>query len=176
MIGAVAAFLLYNFRFPWRGHALAFMGNAGSAVLGLAVAWACFRLTQNPGHPVSPVLALWLAPVPVIDCWVLIIRRLKMGRSPFSADHNHVHHLMLEAGFSPLTICVGLAVFTLLCGLLIGQCLRWNVPEPLLLLGYFVMTACWYLMTSRRERAVRFFRAARFWSPLTDAKSAADAN
>jgi UDP-GlcNAc:undecaprenyl-phosphate GlcNAc-1-phosphate transferase len=44
------------------------MGNSGSALLGLAIAWVCFRLTQNPGHPVSPVLALWLLPVPVMDC------------------------------------------------------------------------------------------------------------
>ena len=166
LTGAVSAFLLFNFRFPWRRHALAFMGNAGSALLGLTVAWCCFRLTQNPGHPVSPVLALWLAPVPVIDCWVLIVRRIKLGRSPFSADHDHVHHLMLDAGFGPLSICVGLGVFTLLCGLLIGQCLRWNLPEPLLLATYFGLALVWYGITARRDRAVAFFRRARFWSRL----------
>ena len=164
LLGAVAGFLLFNFRFPWRRHAPAFMGNAGSALLGLTVAWCCFRLTQNAGHPVSPVLALWLAPVPVIDCWVLIVRRLKMGRSPFSADHDHVHHLMLEAGFGPLSICLGLSVFTLLCGLLAGQCLRWDVPEPLLLASYFGMALLWYAITARRPRAVALFRRARFWA------------
>ena len=30
LLGAVAAFLLFNFRFPWRTRAPAFMGNAGS--------------------------------------------------------------------------------------------------------------------------------------------------
>lgn len=165
-IGAIAAFLMFNFRFPWRTHAHAFMGNAGSAVLGLTIAWCCFRLSQNPGHPVSPVLALWLAPVPVIDCLVLIVRRLKLGRSPFSADHDHVHHLMRDAGFGPLTTALGLAVFTLLCGLVVGQCLRWDLPEPLLLGGYIAMAAAWYALTARRERAVAFFRAARFWARL----------
>ena len=58
--GAVMAFLTWNVRLPWRRRARAFMGNAGSAFLGLMIAWVSFRLTQNPGHPVSPVLALWL--------------------------------------------------------------------------------------------------------------------
>src|SRR5690606_35650129 len=35
--GAVGAFLLYNMRFPWQTRAKAFMGNAGSAFLGLVV-------------------------------------------------------------------------------------------------------------------------------------------
>ena len=63
MVGAVSAFLWFNLRFPWRPHAKIFMGNAGSAFLGFVIAWVSFRLTQNPGHPVSPVLALWLIPV-----------------------------------------------------------------------------------------------------------------
>src|SRR5690606_12790209 len=74
LAGAVAGFLLWNFRLPGRRRAAAFMGNSGSALMGLAIAWVCFRLTQNPGHPVSPVLTLWLLPVPVIDCLVLIVR------------------------------------------------------------------------------------------------------
>src|SRR5690606_33271 len=117
--GAVLGFLLFNFCFPGRARAHAFMGNSGSALLGLVVAWSCFRLTQNEGHPVSPVLALWLAPVPVIDCLVLIVRRLMAGRSPFSADHDHIHHIMRDAGFSPLSTALGLATFTGLCGLVI---------------------------------------------------------
>jgi UDP-GlcNAc:undecaprenyl-phosphate GlcNAc-1-phosphate transferase len=164
LIGAVVGFLLFNFRFPGRRRAHAFMGNSGSALLGLVVAWSCFRLTQNEGHPVSPVFALWLAPVPVIDCLTLIVRRLRAGRSPFSADHDHVHHIMRDAGFSPLSTALGLAVFTGLCGLAVGQCLRWNVPEPLLLAAYGVVLVLWFALTANRARAVAFFRVARFWA------------
>lgn len=163
-IGAVLGFLCFNFRFPGRARALAFMGNSGSALLGLVVAWACFRLTQNPGHPVSPVLALWLAPIPVIDCLALILRRCRAGRSPFSADHDHIHHLMREAGFSPTSTALGLAIFSGLCGLLIGQCLRLNIAEPLLLLAYAGLFTFWLALTARRERAVAIFRRGRFWA------------
>lgn len=163
MAGAAIGFLIFNFRFPWRARAHAFMGNSGAALLGLVVAWSCFRLTQNEGHPVSPVLALWLAPVPVIDCLVLIARRMMAGRSPFSADHDHIHHIMRDAGFGPASTALGLAMFTGLCGLVIGQCLRLNIAEPLLLAAYGLLLAFWFALTAKRSRAVAFFKAARFW-------------
>lgn len=161
LAGAVAAFLLWNIRLPWRHRARAFMGNAGSAFLGLTIAWVAFRLTQNPGHPVSPVLALWLLPIPVMDCLVLIARRLRMGRSPFSASRDHIHHLMLDAGFTPTWILVVLVVFSLLCGAVAGQAMRIDVPNPVLLAVFVALCAGWYWLTSRRERALAFFRGLR---------------
>lgn len=161
LAGAVAAFLLWNLRLPWRRRARAFMGNAGSAFLGLAIAWVSFRLTQNPGHPVSPVLALWLLPIPVMDCLVLIVRRLHAGRSPFAAGRDHIHHLMLDAGFTPNWVLVVLVTFSLLCGAVIGQAMRIDVPHPVLLAGFVAMCGGWYWLTARRVRALAFFRRLR---------------
>lgn len=159
--GAVAAFLAWNLRLPWRKRARAFMGNAGSAFLGLTIAWVSFRLTQNPGHPVSPVLALWLLPIPVMDCLVLIFRRLREGRSPFSAGRDHIHHLMIDAGFTPTWILVVLVTFSLLCGAVIGQAMRIDIPHPVLLAAFVALCAGWYWLTARRSRALRFFRRLR---------------
>lgn len=159
--GAVGGFLLWNLRFPWTARARTFMGDAGSGFLGLVIAWVAFRLTQNPGHPVSPVLALWLLPIPVMDCLVLIVRRLQEGRSPFSAGRDHIHHLMADAGFGPLRIVLALVGFSCAVGLLVAQCLRWDVPEPLLLGSYLLLCLAWYLLTRKRERAVAFFRRLR---------------
>ena len=131
LCGALAAFLAWNVRLPWRPRAKVFLGNAGSALLGLVIAWSAFRLTQNPGHPVNPVLALWLLPVPVMDCLVLIVRRLQAGRSPFSAGRDHIHHLMQEAGFGPTRAALWLTLFSLCCGLVVGQAMRMDVPHPL---------------------------------------------
>lgn len=157
LAGAVAAFLWFNMRFPWRPRAHVFMGNAGSAFLGFSVVWIAFRLTQNPGHPVSPVLALWLLPVPVIDCLVVMTRRVRMGRSPFKADHNHIHHILRESGFRPMQKALVLSLFSAVCGLLAGQALRLDIPEPLLLGAFVALCGAWYWLTSRRDRAVRFF-------------------
>lgn len=165
LIGAVVAFLTYNMRFPWQRKAKLFMGNAGSAFLGFVIAWASFRLTQNAGHPVSPVLALWFVPIPVMDTLVLMLRRLRGRQSPFVADRNHIHHLMLEGGFGPTQAAVALALFSLVCGLAAGQAMRMDVPEPVLLGAFFVLCLAWYWLTGRRARAIKLFRkcSAVFW-------------
>src|SRR5690606_1006831 len=119
VMGAVSAFLMFNLRFPWQPRARMFMGDAGSGFLGLVIAWCSFRLTQNPGHPVNPILTLWFVAIPMMDALVLIARRLRNGRSPFHADCNHIHHLMQEAGFGPTQAALVLAAFTLVCGLVV---------------------------------------------------------
>jgi len=161
LCGALAGFLAWNIRLPWRPRAKVFLGNAGSALLGLVIAWVSFRLTQNPGHPVNPVLALWLLPIPVMDCLVLIVRRLQEGRSPFSAGRDHIHHLMQDAGFGPTRAALWLTVFSLLSGLLVGQAMRLDVPHPILLAAFLLLCVGWYLLTRDRARAVAFFRALR---------------
>ncbi len=161
LVGALAGFLLWNMRLPWRPRAKVFLGNAGSAMLGLVIAWVSFRLTQTPAHPVIPVLALWMLPIPVMDCLVLIVRRLKEGRSPFSADRNHIHHILQDSGFGPTRAAVHLAWVSLLCGFTAAWLKRMQVPPPLLLLAFVLLCVGWYWLTARRERAVAFFRRLR---------------
>lgn len=161
VIGAVSAFLLHNIRHPWQRQAKSFMGNAGSAFLGLTIAWIVFQLTQNPAHPVTPVLALWLVPIPIIDCLVLIAHRIKLGQSPFRADRSHMHHLMLDAGFTPTRAALTLAAFSCVVGLIAALVLRTHVSHNYLLGGFFVLSGIWYWLTSRRDRAVTFFGGKR---------------
>lgn len=158
LIASVAVFLAFNMRFPWQRRARVFMGNAGSAFLGFSMAWVTFRLTQNGAHPVSPVLAPWLLAPPLIDCLVLIIRRLKAGRSPFAADRGHMHHLMLDAGFTPGAIVGVLGGLSLVMGLSAALVLRsvWGT-EGHLVIGFVTLLLGYYWMTSRRDRAIACF-------------------
>lgn len=158
---AVCGFLLMNMRLPWQPRAKVFLGNSGSAILGFMAAWLAFRLTQNPGHPVSPVLALWLLPIPVMDTLVLMATRLKRGQSPFHADRNHIHHLMLDAGFKPTGIVLSLVGFSLATGLLAGMLMRIDVPNVVLLLAFVLLCAWWGWMTLRRARAITFLKRLR---------------
>jgi UDP-GlcNAc:undecaprenyl-phosphate/decaprenyl-phosphate GlcNAc-1-phosphate transferase len=159
LVGVVAAFLWFNAHFPWRERAQVFMGNAGSALLGFAIAWLAFRLTQSSSHPVNPVLALWCVAVPVADTLVLMVRRWRAGRSPFSAGHDHVHHLMREAGYGPSRIAASLAMFTVACTAVVAQAMRWDVPNPVMLGAFGLLCVGWFWLTRRRARAVAFFRA-----------------
>ena len=159
---ALVAFLAFNMRFPWQRRAKVFLGNAGSAFLGYTIAWVVFRLTQNAAHPVSPVLAPWLLAPPLVDCLVLIARRLKMRRSPFLADRGHMHHLLLEAGFGPSAIAVGLASASLVIGLGAALVLRTNAgTEGHLVVGFIAMLGGYYWLTAQRPRALRAFSAVR---------------
>jgi UDP-GlcNAc:undecaprenyl-phosphate GlcNAc-1-phosphate transferase len=158
MVGAVAGFLVFNLRNPWRPRAQVFLGNSGSAYLGLVIAWAAFRLTQNPGHPVSPVLAPFLIAPPVIDCLVLMARRLMHRKSPFAADRTHIHHLLMDGGFSVTGVVLSLSALSLGVGLAAAFAMRADVPHPLFLLTYLMMTAGYFAFTRHPDRAAAAVR------------------
>lgn len=168
--GAVLGFWMLNMRFPWQPRARVFMGNAGSALLGFAIAWASFRLTQNGSHPVTPILAPWLVATPLMDCVVLIGRRLLHGQSPFRADRNHMHHLMLDAGFGPAQVSLTLIAINLLLGGAASVALKAKLPQPALVLIYVAMCFAYFWLTARRERAVAFFALLRRWLPASPRK------
>ena len=72
---------------------------------------------------------------------------------------------MADAGFGPLRIVLWLTGFSFAVGLLVAQCLRWDVPEPILLGSYLALCLGWYLLTRNRARAVAFFRVLRRLPP-----------
>lgn len=101
LAGAVLAFLYFNLN-----PAKIFMGDTGSLVLGFVVAVLCIRLMQvNASLPVpvienSPVFVLSIVLIPVFDTIRVFAVRIWNGKSPFSADKTHIHHLLTNQGFS----------------------------------------------------------------------------
>jgi len=100
LMSAVAAFLLFNIRYPTRARALVFLGDAGSMFLGFTLAWFVVSLSQGENRIITPVTALWLLAMPLFDTVGIMIRRMLKGRSPFAADREHFHHAFQLAGFS----------------------------------------------------------------------------
>ena len=99
-MAAILAFLMFNFRTPWLHKAKVFMGNGGSMLLGIIVAWLLIKFSQDKQGPYTPVIALWIFAVPLMDTICIMVRRIKKGKSPFDADREHLHHLFLKLGFS----------------------------------------------------------------------------
>jgi UDP-GlcNAc:undecaprenyl-phosphate GlcNAc-1-phosphate transferase len=155
---AVTGFLCWNLRRPGLARAEVFLGDAGSMLLGFIIAWTAVRLSQSHAHPVSPVLGPWTIALPLIDCCSLILRRIRQGRSPFSGDRDHLHHLLLDAGYTPTAIAVGGMLVSLALGLGAAIAVKLGVYRPLLVLLFFVLIALRYRLTADRERAVEFFR------------------
>lgn len=160
LLGALLGFLWFNLRRPGLARARVFMGDTGSALLGFLLAFVVFHLTQNPHHPVSPVLGPYLLAPPIIDGLVIIVRRVCQGRSPFAADREHAHHLMLDAGFSVSDIVLLMTTLTFATGLLGAVFMLLDTPEPVMILVYVCMTLWWFWLTSQRTRALAFLSAA----------------
>jgi len=164
MAGCVMGFLAFNLRTPWRPKATVFLG-CGAEILGLWIAWASFRLTQTPGHPVTPVLAPFLIAPPVIDCLVLIVRRLRARRSPFSADRDHMHHRLIDLGMSSTAIVALLVTITLAVGFTAALGRLAHVPEPVFPVVYLSATCAYFFITRQAMRSAARSEAPR---PLTE--------
>jgi len=159
--GAMTGFLVFNLRLPGWPKARIFLGNSGSAIIGLIIAWASFRLTQSPSHPVTPVLAPFLIAPPVIDAIALALRRIASRRSPVAADRTHVHHILMDGGFRVSDVVLLVCAGSLSAGLLAALALRANVPEPLFVLAYLAMLAVYFALTRHPDRTSRRIRALR---------------
>ncbi len=92
--GAVLGFLRFN-TFP----ATVFMGDAGSQLLGFTVGVLSIRATQSGESAVSAATPILLLALPILDVLSVMTQRVMEGRSPFSADKNHIHHKLLKLGF-----------------------------------------------------------------------------
>jgi UDP-GlcNAc:undecaprenyl-phosphate GlcNAc-1-phosphate transferase len=92
--GAVLGFLRFN-TYP----ASVFMGDAGSQLLGFAVGVLSLRATQSGDSAISAATPILLLALPILDTLSVMVQRISEGRSPFSADKNHIHHKLLNMGF-----------------------------------------------------------------------------
>ena len=158
---AVMGFWFWNMRFPWQKRAKVFLGDAGSTFLGFAIVWFALQLTQNPQHPVTAVLPPWMIALPVLDCVVLMLDRMRQGRSPFSADRNHMHHLLLDAGFTPTSIAIAMMFLSLVIGVVAALAVKYDLPRTWVVIGYFVLIGLYWWFSANRQRAVSQLRSLR---------------
>jgi UDP-GlcNAc:undecaprenyl-phosphate GlcNAc-1-phosphate transferase len=107
LIGACVGFLPLN----WHPAKL-FMGDAGALLVGLLMATSAISVTGQvdlaalqyskqliPAFiPILLPLAILL--IPLLDFALAIFRRLRAGKSPFTADRKHLHHRLLDMGHS----------------------------------------------------------------------------
>ena len=107
LIGACVGFLPLN----WHPARL-FMGDAGALLVGLLMATsaisvtgqvdiASLQYTKQLAPAFIPILLpLAILIVPLLDFALAVLRRLRAGKSPFTADRKHLHHRLLDMGHS----------------------------------------------------------------------------
>jgi UDP-GlcNAc:undecaprenyl-phosphate/decaprenyl-phosphate GlcNAc-1-phosphate transferase len=110
-IGSLLAFLYYNAKNK------IFMGDTGSLLIGITAAILAINFIESNHHVHDgwviksvPAVAIAILIIPLFDTLrVFIIRAIK-GKSPFDADKNHIHHLLLSLNFSHLESTIILAI------------------------------------------------------------------
>lgn len=136
VLGACLGFLVHN----WH-PAKIFMGDSGSYSLGFLLATLSII---SGGKLATATLVLGL---PLIDTIWIVIRRLRAGKLPWSADRDHLHHRLIDKGLSQpqvVGIVAGTSLLFGLIGLLSGT---WT---KLFMLGIAILTTVFLVRFSRK--------------------------
>lgn len=159
----IATFLLFNLPALTGAKKQVYMGDAGSMLLGLVVAYFLIELSQRGvlvseiGRPaIKPAAVPWIIGLPFLDEVSVMTKRTLKGRRLWVADRGHIHHFLLDIGLSKKAT-LGLLV-VLHCGLvligILGTVFDW--PDWLLFWGVFLVLLL-YLITARitpRQRKI----------------------
>ncbi len=95
LAGAGFGFLPYNFN-----PAKIFMGDTGSTFLGFVLACVSIQGIMKMYALISFAVPILILGLPIFDTLFAIIRRLLTGKSIMSPDRGHLHHRLLDMGFS----------------------------------------------------------------------------
>lgn len=134
---ALIPYLLMNLTIP-PFKTKVFLGDAGAMLIGYSVVWLLIGGTQTSSPSFTPAAALWLVGLPLMDMASVMIHRVKAGHSPLEADHRHIHHRLLAAGFSKKAVLAIVSFLALvMAGLGVLGCVL-NVPQPLMFASFML--------------------------------------
>ena len=146
VMGGIIGFLRYNTH-----PAKVFMGDSGSQFLGFTLAFLVIILTQEINTALSPALPALLLGLPVIDILAVLFLRIKGGVNIFHATRNHIHHRLLDRGFSHQASVVAIystQAFFVLSALVLTYEADWII----LMLYSLVCGAIFILLTLAEQR------------------------
>ena len=120
LTGALAGFLRYNFN-----PASIFLGDSGSLFVGFSLAALSLLGSQKASTAVAVAIPILAFGLPVVDTSVSIARRFLSGKPIFQGDREHIHHMLLDRGWSQRRVALVLygvsALFGLLAMLLVNS-------------------------------------------------------
>lgn len=103
---AMVPYILCNLELIPKRSFKVFMGDSGSFLIGFTIIWLLIHSSQkvDGGTPypiVSPVNALWIIAIPLMDMVMVMVRRIRKGKSPLKPDRLHLHHICTRLGLTP---------------------------------------------------------------------------
>ncbi len=117
LAGSLIAFFYFN---VFGRKNKIFLGDTGSLIVGLTVAVMTIRFLEYqliaPGNMVihsAPAVAFGILIIPLFDTLRVFVLRISQRRSPFSADRQHLHHILLDWGFSHLRATLSIIILNI---------------------------------------------------------------
>jgi UDP-GlcNAc:undecaprenyl-phosphate GlcNAc-1-phosphate transferase len=106
LLGACVAVLFVN-----APPATMFMGDSGSTLLGVVLAFLSLNWIRSQANPASLAIPLIVLSVPLADASLAILRRVRSHQGMFSGDRRHFYDILSQRGWSTenilrLAICV----------------------------------------------------------------------
>ena len=112
LAGAAFGFLYYNFN-----PARIFMGDSGSMFLGFMLAGISVIGAVKCAATIAMIVPLLALGLPILDTTFAIIRRYRGGVPIFKPDRGHLHHRLLDLGFTQRQAVLLMYVISALLGL-----------------------------------------------------------
>lgn len=103
LAGALLGFLKFN-----SAPAQIFLGDTGSLFLGFFLGSLAIHTSQKSSTLLAIVVPFVAFGLPLMDTALAVVRRFLSGKPIFAADLNHTHHRLLQKGFSPRRVVLGL--------------------------------------------------------------------
>ena len=158
--GSLAGFLLFNLQ-VFNGRKI-FLGDSGSMLVGLMIATALIGASQETtrfaGSPNIPAtLCLWAIAIPATDIIIIVIRRLLSGRSPMAPDRTHLHHKIMDVGFSPRRTLL-ILILSAVGAFWIGFGLTTLLGEMASFIGFIIFIPAYYFSALQIGRLRDFLK------------------
>lgn len=151
MTAALIPFWLHN---VFGKSSKMFIGDSGTMVLGVLMAWFVIQILRHDTviwwteiKEVSLVaFCLAVLAVPVADTIRVMIGRIRKGKSPFSPDKTHLHHIFIKFGMShaiTTATIVGIDIVIALLWYFSYKVLGWSQEAQFYLVVFLGVVLVW---------------------------------
>jgi UDP-GlcNAc:undecaprenyl-phosphate/decaprenyl-phosphate GlcNAc-1-phosphate transferase len=162
LMGAIIAFLKYNYT-----PAKIFMGDTGTLLVGLVSAILTIKFIELhkvlANHPLAfksvPALAVSVLIFPLFDTLRVFVLRAIKNQSPFAPDRRHIHHLLIDSGFTHMqaTYILVLVNFSFMILAFTLQSIGTLNLLMLILLIASILTSILFLFSTHRKNIKEYF-------------------
>src|SRR5271154_4932196 len=137
LAGAILGFLRFNFN-----PATIFLGDSGSLFIGFILSALALAGAQKAPTFVAVAIPVVSFGLPILETLLSVLRRLISGRPIFTADREHIHHKLLQMGFSHRQVVIVLYAVSAMFAML-SLFLLWPTGSTLGLVLAVVGTGIW---------------------------------